>query len=146
MTRAHTCHHLTISVSFVTLAGNSLRYRRISDCHPSCSDWPESRARRWRSNSERIDTSELGRATSLLDVAVAVGDAAGRAFQYRSIWYRERVRAGTGREAPTYCSLKYLLRLILPVLCLPISLSTLCFLFLCTSPCQFDVIKLEVWM
>ena len=143
---AHTCHHLTISVSFITLAGNSLKYWCISNCHPSCSDWPESRARWWWSNSDRIDTSELGCATLLVDVADAVGDATGWAFQYHSISYCERVRAGTGMEVLTYCSLKYLLCLILPVLCLLISLLTLCFLFLCTSPCQFDVIKLEVWM
>jgi hypothetical protein len=87
--RAHTCHHLTISVSFITTAGKSLRYPHISDCHPSCSACPESRARQWRSKSDKIETSELGRATLLVDVAAAVGDATGQVFQYHSIWYRE---------------------------------------------------------
>ena len=54
----HTCHHFTISVSFVTSAGKSFRYRCISNCHPSsCSSaWLVSRVKQWRSKSDRTES------------------------------------------------------------------------------------------
>ena len=52
----HTCHHFTMSVSFITSASRSFRYWRISDCHPSSSSWLEIRARQRWSDSDRRDS------------------------------------------------------------------------------------------
>ena len=131
-----------MSVSGITSAGMSFRYRHSSASHPSALSMAR-RVRQYQLKSDQTDVAAIADlVSSVVVVAIGVGGARGWFFQYFSIYNMSVNRIGV--MMTHYLRFDNLSCLILPVFCLSITCCSFLSLFFCTAPCKLDVCEFVI--